>query len=117
MMVDRSKCIGGRAADAILGDLSDGRTGADADGLRHGELERVGAVPAIWGMPGHVLRMAWAARRRRAGMGQGPVARAAALSARDIGGGGGRGCRGAPALSASSAEEAPAVGCAPPGPA
>src|SRR5437899_2689373 len=33
----RSRCIGGRTADAIFGDLSDGRAGADIVGLRREE--------------------------------------------------------------------------------
>ena len=65
MMVDRSSCIGGGIADAVYGDLSDGRADTDAVGLREGELERVGSVPTLWGLPRYVLRVAQAAGERR----------------------------------------------------
>src|SRR5258708_5067154 len=44
--------------DAIQRDRSDGRTHSDVFGVRQRELERVGVVPALRGLPRHVLRMA-----------------------------------------------------------
>src|SRR5436190_4867299 len=82
-MVDRSICIGGRPADAVYRDLSNGRASSDAVGLRHRELERVGAVPAIWRMPGYVLRVATSAWGRWRGLVQRSLACAVAFAARD----------------------------------
>src|SRR5690348_5852023 len=106
MMVDRSRCIGRRTADAVFGDLSDGRAGSDAVGLRHGELEHLAAVLALPGLPGHVLRMARPAGERRAGVVRGPLACAVALPASQRPGAGGCDRCGAPAVSASGAAQA-----------
>src|SRR5258706_58164 len=83
MMVDRSMCIGGRTSDAVFGDLSDGRAGPDAVGLRERELERVGALPPLWRMPRYVLRLAQAAGEWRGGLVCGSLACAASLFAAD----------------------------------
>src|SRR5439155_21022259 len=83
-------------------------------GLRHGELERLGAVPAPWGLPGHVLRLARAAPERGAGVVHRGLACAAALSPAERPGAGGCDPCGAPAVPPSGAAQA-ADRAAPPG--
>src|SRR5712692_4166938 len=105
-MVDRSNCIGGGPADAVYRDLSNGRARSDDGGLRHWELERVGAVPAIWDLPRYVLRLAWATGERGDRLVHGSLACAAALSARNRRGVEGRDHRDATALSIYGAAQA-----------
>src|SRR5262249_2153983 len=73
----------GGPADAVQRDQSDGGTYSDVPGVRERELERIGAVPASRGLSRHVLRMAEAETKRRSGVVQGPLARAAAVRADD----------------------------------
>src|SRR5258708_40058081 len=97
-MVDGSMWVGRRTSDAIQGDLSDGRADSDAFGIRHGQLEYFGSVPALRCVPGHVLCMAQAAREQFGGMVYGSLARPVALSASHGGGAVGSGYFAAPAL-------------------
>src|SRR5260370_18063633 len=67
--------------DAIQRDRSDGRAYPNVFGVRERELERIGVVPALRGLPRHVLRMAQAEGERRSGMVPGPLACALAVLA------------------------------------
>src|SRR5580704_8774392 len=67
--------------DAIQRDWSDGRADPDVCGIRERELERIGVVPALRGLPRHVLRLAQAEGERRSGMVPRPLACALAVLA------------------------------------